>query len=528
MVPREQLGRLEALIDVLVAQLAQTDAERWHQLRRAMIAGARLQAALTERLAYIGDGVRLTDAGDHADQGIGERARWVAETALRWLQREEPTVALTGGPVDLHDDNTAQFARIRALAEQRHTALRALKSHLDHASYAQLKAIAGLRPSDGLSVLPQVLSGAPVYEDAAIDAHIRSMLTDAEAWCAPRGGRRGALVGLMKVAEAAVLASYDGADPLALFGRYAGAPEVCQLADVPPDAILAFDAVFARGAPAIDPPLRAAEQQLPAHLEADVRIFFEARLATAAQLKLALPNRAFDALNVRIGASRMRTVAAALDAAQLHYGFERLGADAFARAIVQAGPPAVAQLIGHLNDVEAVQSVLAAFEPVGHGLGALLKTVSSSHLLQLVQAIGPAELRRQAQALGADGLAHLIASVGFPGGLTVLSDRPTCALLRQLRKDLGRRSVRLTLQAARGTEVARLLRRGLSAQQLQALMLGAEKRSPGLGRQVIRRLAALAGSDPQLPSRVDTLNEAMAWSARPDAAFTPAFAYPSG
>ncbi len=511
---REVVGRFEALIDVLLAQLAHTNADslRWRRLRDLAAAEARLTAqvrVLESVIAAPPANGRVADP-PHANRSVAR----VARCARRWLRRIEPALALFEPPLDLEPSNSELFATLREQAEQRRAQLYAVRSTLPDLPAEGLARWAEVGVSAGLGLLPELLEPDGVTPPVdPLDQHIRSMLADADAWCAPNGGRTRAVLGLARLAEAvAVLArTHPHLDGEAMFGRYVGAPEIYQLADLQPGHILAFDAVFARGAPINDPAFRALEQEFPERFAA-LQPVFEARLAIARQLRLRLPNRPFDALNIRLGVTRMRQVASAFDGDRLEQAYERLGAEALARAVMQAGPPAMAQLVAQLEDTDSVSAILTAFEPVGHGLGALAKTVSGPGLLDLVEAVGRADLHRQLRALRADGLKNLMTCVGLPGSRILLTARVSDELLTQLREDLGRRSIRLTLQVASGSDVARLLRRGLTAQQLQGIILGAEGRMLGLGSQVVGRLATLPGSDSQLQSRVTVLNRAMGWA----------------
>ena len=213
----------------------------------------------------------------------------------------------------------------------------------------------------------------------------------------------------------------------------------------------------------------------------------------------------------------MKDAVDALPPAALARAYDVLGADSLGRAVISAGASAVGQLMEGSLDVDDLQSVLTAFEPSGFGLGVLLKTFPARDLCALVDAVGVPKMQCYLRVLEIDGLKHLFDCVGLNGCIVVFKADPSDDELANLREDLGRRSVRLTLQLAKGADVARLLRRGLSARQLQRMVIGADRRAPGLGARVIGRLASLSGSDTQLHAQVATLSQAMQWTA-PDSA----------
>lgn len=495
---REQLGRLEGLLDVALAQLAHTGAEspRWQQLRRALAAEVRLRTSAHD-----------LPGPEDAD------GRRIAHTAQHWLRRAEPVLGLLDESLDAQLDNRRLFLAVRACADAWRATLRATRAGLSRQPPARIARWAGLDLGFGLGCLPEALADDALGPEPLFDDDIRNMLDDADQWFDAQGGRFAATLGLARLAEAALLARHidPGMDLVALFGRYAGSPKLHGIADLRPDHILAFDAVYARNAPTPDPSLQLTAHQLgPTRFDALQR-FFEPRLSLAAHLRVALPDRAFEALDLRIGEDRMREVGAAFDWPSLHDWLGRLGPEPFARAVVHAGVSAVAELTRQVDDGDVVQAILSAFEPLGLGLGAVVKTVPAPRLLELAETIGDEDLPRHLAALGADGLKHVIDCVGVSGTIIVLSGRPSPAFLAQLRLDLGRRSVRLTLQAAPSDDVARLLRRGLPAAQLRALIVGADRYQPPLGAHVVRHLAALPGGDSQLLSRIATLSRAMQW-----------------
>lgn len=494
---RELLCRLDALIDVQLAQLAHTDADspRWQHLRAVLAAETRLRTGLSAL---------------SPERPTG--ARQVAVCVLRWLRRVEPALGLIDHPVPVDPNNDQLFRSVKTQAERQRAALSTLRRQIGSLPDEHIDHLIDVGVGMGLGQLTEVLTDETVYAAEPYDPHIQAMLLDAEAWCAPRGGQNRAAVGMARLAEAALLAHHVVPDlePRSLFGRYVGAPDILLFADLRPDHVLAFDAVVA-GSSTQAPPLRLAEQQLSPEVFAAARDFFESRMSIAADLQIAFPNRTVDALNVRLSSARMRSVAAAFSGPLLEQCCRQLGPESLTRALVYAGPPAVASLAQQLGATHDMQAILTAFEPVGHAVQTLLKTVAARHLRQLVDAVGPVELGRQIRALGADGLKHVFDCVGMSGSLVILSARATEAQLEQLREDLGRRSVRLTLQAAGGTDAARLIQRGISARQLQALMLGAEQRAAGLGQELVRRLASLPGTDAQLQQRIETLCHAMGW-----------------
>ena len=499
---REQLARLDALIDVLLAQLAHTGSEnpRWRRIRQAVAADRRLETSIQV----------LPSADDAAGQQIAEQAR-------RWLHRCEPALALVVEPLDLVEDNAQLFAAVRTMADIRRSELAAAKAEVPIRPKQQVRRWALIDPAVGLGVLREVLSAsrgptAPNGNDR-LDPHIDAMLADADQWRGPQGGRFFAALGLARLAEAALLARHidPDVDIADLFGRYAGSPDLTAFADVRPDHILAFDSVFARGAALNDPSLRLTEQQLGPESFQAMRSFFESRLTATRALGLRLPNRAFDALDVRIGARRMQDVANTFSAATLERCCLKLGPDALARAIVTFGPDAAVELTPHADSAEVTQQVLTAFGPLGEAMGPLIRRVPGDRLVTLTASLGATHLQRQVAALGADGLKHLVDCVGYDGTVVVLSANAPDAVLHQLRGDIGRRSVRLTLQTAAGTDIAKLLLRGLTAQQIRSLMTHADRSHPTLGSEVIARLAALPGSNEALRNHVETLVEAMQW-----------------
>ena len=498
---REQLGRLEALIDVVLAQLAHTDADnpRWHRLRAAIQADARLKAGLA--------------ALPEAELDLA--AHRVARCAARWLRRVEPVLALSPAILDVEQDNPRLFLAIRSQAGERREALRRMREQVAVMSERRVTELAELPAAWGLGLLPELdqFQTATAFREP-FDEVIHATLADAEAWCGPQGERFRAALGLCRLAEAALLARLVAPelDVTALFGRYAGSTELRVMADLHPNHILAFDAQYARDDSPASSPEQPQSQVAPIKL-AIARDFFESRFALGRALDITLPHRPFDALFARLGAAEMHAMAAEFDAPTLQRCFALMGPDLMAQAILDAGAGAVARLTTDLGHGESMQAVLSAFRPIGRELTALLKSNASRTVVELVASVGPEEVRRQVRGLGADGLTHLLACVGLPGAMMFLAARSSNDYLARLRTELGRRTVRLTLQSAAGRDVAHLLRRGLSAQQLQRVLRGADRRHPGLGAQVLGQLAAMPDSDEHLRTHLATLSQAMDWDA---------------
>ena len=264
---RDQLARLDRLIDVQLAQLAHTDRDnpRWARLRNAIRSEDRLTAA------------RAVVANDSA------AIRRIAGCAFRWLRRTEPVLALVGSPLNAEDDNVTLFRGIRACADEQRDALQTLGDDLATLPSAQIWRIASLDARGGLGVLNEVWRQDGLGPQEPWDSHIRAMLDDADAWCALQGGQHRAMAGLVRLAEAALLAPHF--DPTievdALFGRYVGAPQLHTIADLRPDHVLAFDALFARRGHAAAPALRLAIKTLAEPEFEPARQFFDRRIAAA-------------------------------------------------------------------------------------------------------------------------------------------------------------------------------------------------------------------------------------------------------
>ncbi|MEO1337776.1 MAG: hypothetical protein AAFV29_19190, partial [Myxococcota bacterium] len=393
--PWEKIARQEASLDILIAQLAHTDTDnpRWLHLRNSLQAQSRLLTGLSA----------LPDPDGDLD------AQRVTQCALRWLRQLEPALTLLAEDIDLGPDNELLFASLRERAETRREQLYATRSR------SGVDRVRRVKPAFGTELV------APTG-DGAWNDHISAMLSDAEAWCAARGGRYTAVLGLARIAEAALLARHisPALDVTALFERYLGAPQIGMLHRFRPENILALDAVFGQGSAVNAASLRLTEQQLTPEVVSVVRPFFEARAGLARQHSLRLPHRAFDALYIRLGPSRMRLTTTDLNAPLLRAGLQQLGADAFASAIVQAGPAALASLLSEIEGGKRILSVLTAFEPLGHGLGTVLKSIPPVRLVEMIETMGAQEIQRQLYALGADGLKHLVDCVGLSGSLLIL------------------------------------------------------------------------------------------------------------
>ena len=145
----EQVARVDALVDVVLAQLAHTaaDSPRWQRLRTMLRAEGRLQTALQAVPAP-----------------QGESLRRIHRCALRWLRREEPTLALIprrSEALDTTQDNEALFGDIRVRAEQCRNDLATLKAKLPETGDAHCATVADLVAGWGLGALPELFGESP-------------------------------------------------------------------------------------------------------------------------------------------------------------------------------------------------------------------------------------------------------------------------------------------------------------------------------------------------------------------------------